>query len=57
MYIGISAVDARNGDANCPASDILNSITGLFAKKPWLQLGGNETVGMGWCAISNYGDV
>jgi len=31
---------------------ILGAVTGLFAEHPWLQLGGNETVGMGWCAVS-----
>ena len=57
LYLGLSAVDARNGDANCPASTILNSVTGMFSEKPWLQIGGNETVGMGWCAISDLRDA
>ena len=51
LYVGLSAVKARAENAEMPASVILNTITGLFASKPWLQVGGNETVGMGWCAV------
>lgn len=51
LYVGLSAVKARAKGAEMPASAILNTITGLFASKPWLQVGGNETVGMGWCAV------
>lgn len=29
----------------------LDKIEGLFKSKPYLQLGGNETVGMGWFAV------
>ena len=35
-----------------PADEIMSCFMGLFAEQPWVQLGGNETVGMGWCAIS-----
>jgi CRISPR-associated protein Cmr4 len=32
---------------------MLDVITHLFpADNAWLQIGGNETVGMGWCAVS-----
>lgn len=54
LYVGMSAADARNGDASCPASVIMDSVTDLFKDKPWLQLGGNETVGMGWCSVADY---
>ena len=38
---------------NLQAETILKSITEtLFADSPYLQLGGNETVGMGWCKIT-----
>lgn len=30
----------------------LDAITGLFHDHPYLQVGGNETVGMGWFAVS-----
>lgn len=51
LYIGLSANDSRHDTAEMPADQVLGAVTGLFADKPWLQLGGNETVGMGWCAV------
>lgn len=51
LYIGLSATDSRHEKAEMPADQVLGAVTGLFTKKPWLQLGGNETVGMGWCAV------
>lgn len=53
LYIGISAADARD-DSALKAEDILGGITEMFTDKPWLQIGGNETVGMGWCAVKDY---
>jgi len=32
--------------------DALDSIKSLFAERPYLQVGGNETVGQGWCSVS-----
>lgn len=55
LYVGISAVNARAKDAEMPADSILGAVTGLFTDKPWLQVGGNETVGMGWCAVKIVG--
>ena len=58
LYIGISAHAARKrqdeenkGHENLSAKAMLSNITSLFVEKPWLQIGGNETVGMGWCAV------
>lgn len=55
LYVGLSAVKSRapreGNDAEMPAPAILSAVTNLFAEKPWLQIGGNETVGMGWCRI------
>lgn len=55
LYVGLSATKARAQGAEMPAESILGAVTGLFADKPWLQVGGNETVGMGWCAVKNMG--
>lgn len=52
LYITLSAFNARD-ESNTSAKDMLESITKLFVTKPWLQMGGNETVGMGWCAVKN----
>src|SRR5690606_37571081 len=30
----------------------LDTVTGLFKEQPYLQAGGNETVGMGWFAVT-----
>jgi len=29
----------------------VNSVLGMFDDKPFIQIGGNETVGMGWCKV------
>jgi CRISPR-associated protein Cmr4 len=52
LYIGISASDARDNN-QLTADNVLGGVTGMFTKKPWLQMGGNETVGMGWCTVQN----
>jgi len=52
LYVALSAVKARQSSAEMDAKSILGAVTGLFTEHPWLQLGGNETVGMGWCAVS-----
>lgn len=51
LYLGLSASDGRKEGAAMDAGKVLGSVLGLFTDKPWLQLGGNETVGMGWCAV------
>lgn len=55
LYLGLSASDGRREDATMTADKVLDSVLNLFADKPWLQLGGNETVGMGWCAVQAAG--
>ena len=55
LYIGITASQARHPDqsASWSATRILNVALSLFKEHPWLQIGGNATVGMGWCAVCN----
>lgn len=55
LYVGLSAVKSRVKSAESPASAILEAVTHMFIAKPWLQVGGNETVGMGWCAVKTLG--
>lgn len=58
LYIGLNAVKSRDSlDNDSPhsvmnAKSIMGAIIALFSEKPWLQVGGNETVGMGWCAVT-----
>ena len=52
LYVGLNAVDARTQDSALKAAEVLGRVRdGLFGKHPYLQLGGNETVGMGWCGV------
>lgn len=55
LYIGISAADARDG-SSLTSKNVLEELTGMFTEKPWFQMGGNETVGMGWCAVRKYAE-
>jgi CRISPR-associated protein Cmr4 len=53
LYVALHAVGARRKDAGQGPAEILAHVTGeLFGQRPYLQLGGNETVGMGWCRVS-----
>jgi len=51
LYFTLSAHKSR-GNA-LPAEAILNCITkDLLGDSPYLQIGGNETLGMGWCKVT-----
>lgn len=54
LYFTLSAAGARKKDEKLDAKSIRAGVLGLFSVEngAWLQLGGNETVGMGWCAVS-----
>ncbi len=50
LYLPLIANKSRSAH-KLEAVDVMDKVAGLFAEKHWLQLGGNETVGMGWCAV------
>lgn len=52
LYVPLMAQPARSKGSTMTAQLVLKKLTGLFASHPWLQLGGNETVGMGWCKVN-----
>lgn len=52
LYVPLAANKSRRKGHDLEAAAVLAKVTGLFADKPYLQLGGNETVGMGWCAVN-----
>lgn len=53
LYTVLSAFDGRNGGESLAAEEVLAAITAtLFSERPYLQIGGNETVGMGWCRVA-----
>lgn len=53
LYTSLIAQKSRQKESEKKADDILNHvIKDLFPKdRPYLRLGGNETVGMGWCKV------
>ena len=54
LYFALCAQKSRAEDMPLPADQVLACITdSLLADSPYLQLGGNETVGMGWCKVTS----
>lgn len=52
LYVGLTAFSSRRKGSETPADVILSYICDdLFGERPYLQIGGNETVGMGWCKV------
>lgn len=61
LYVGLAASNVRKPkkveNIKPPLPDdesatwVLSAVMDMFNDKPWLQVGGNETVGMGWCAV------
>ncbi len=51
LYTTVVAFKSRKKESKKENSDILQSIKDLFSDHPYLQIGGNETVGMGWCKV------
>jgi CRISPR-associated protein Cmr4 len=52
LYVCLAAEGSRRKGATQSADEVLKATLNLFpAERPYLQLGGNETVGMGWCRV------
>lgn len=52
LYLCLAAEASRRKGAEHSADTLLQATLSLFpAQHPYLQLGGNETVGMGWCRV------
>lgn len=51
LYVCLAANDARDKGGKLSADEVLQTVMGMFTAKPYLQIGGNETVGMGWCKV------
>lgn len=53
LYVGLNAVNARKPGSELAADAVMTRLREtLFGAHPYLQLGGNETVGMGWCRVA-----
>jgi CRISPR-associated protein Cmr4 len=54
LYLTLAASASRRKDGKMLASEVLHSALQLFPPaRPYVQLGGNETVGMGWCRVQS----
>lgn len=52
LYVPLTATASRRKDSKLKAEQVLERFEQLLpAGKNWLQLGGNETTGMGWCRV------
>lgn len=51
LYVGV-AVDDERKQGGASAEALAGEFKTLFAENQWLQIGGNETVGMGWCSVA-----
>lgn len=52
LYVPLMATASRRKDSTLGSAQVLDMFEGLLgAGRNWLQLGGNETTGMGWCRV------
>jgi len=52
LYTTLSAAPARDGSGWEPQQILSSVVDELFKPDNYLQLGGNQTTGMGWCEVS-----
>lgn len=52
MYTFMSTENTRNKDGEYSAEKIQQDLQEILKKTPYLQVGGNETVGMGWMHLN-----
>jgi len=52
MYTFMSTENTRNKDGEYSAEKIQQDLKDIFKTHPYLQVGGNETVGMGWMHLN-----
>lgn len=52
LYVPVSATASRRKGSELQATQVLGKLTELLGQEQaWVQLGGNETTGMGWCRV------
>lgn len=52
LYVPLTATASRRKGSERTPDAMLGLFAGLLEQRSWLQLGGNETTGMGWCRAS-----
>jgi CRISPR-associated protein Cmr4 len=58
LYVALTATASRRKGSERAPGAMLDLFAALLEQRSWLQLGGNETTGMGWCRASlNCGQV
>lgn len=55
LYSVVGAQNSRNKKKDLPATALLKEFKAELFVSPYLQLGGNETTGMGWCKVELQG--
>lgn len=51
FYAILGIEDSHNQSTQLTANNILDEVNALFTDSPYIQVGGNETLGMGWMQI------
>lgn len=52
LYLGINMQPSRDPNAPQTAASLQATLLNALFAAPYLQLGGNETQGMGWCSVT-----
>lgn len=59
LYLGLTAMKTRTPNTKSgyqaydqSAMQVMGFVRQLFTESSWLQIGGNETLGMGWCEVT-----
>lgn len=52
LYVALTATASRRKGSERRPVEMLELFADLLEQRSWLQLGGNETTGMGWCRAS-----
>lgn len=52
LYTVLACQPSRKQGHNNSAADLMAAVTEVLFKQPYIQIGGNETTGMGWCRVA-----
>ncbi|MBE0508530.1 MAG: type III-B CRISPR module RAMP protein Cmr4 [Marinospirillum sp.] len=52
LYTVIGCQPSRKEKHECAAAELLQRTLGGLFQQPYVQIGGNETTGMGWCRVA-----
>lgn len=54
LYTVLGCQPSRKQDHEMAAGDLMSAINQALFTTPYIQIGGNETTGMGWCRVAHY---